>query len=527
MIERFILSLEETPVTVLSWLGAFLGVVWVRYFIEPFSSPDASGYIPSDFVSLTHFTLYYLAILFAIVVVVHVVSKISAPKLLTVSIFILPLIWVGPLLDLIRGMPAKITYVVVQSPTEFFTYFLTFFGRNTEWGATVGLRIEIACILLLIGYYVYLYTRRMRTAVFSAVGTYAALYLSAVLPSLIGAVTTAGLATAVQSSLLVHTVFHPSEFFSAPESLQLLSMASVSQALYLILCAVGFGCFYFINKRVLLAVLHNIRLERVAHYLAAAVIGGLLALAEGALVSWSLIDVVTVCVAAMVVILAWVLAVIINDLVDEPIDAISNQERPLVTGALSRREMHDAGVICATLLVLGALALGSYSLFFISVYTALSYIYSMPPLRLKRIPVFASVLIGLATLVMMFFGFFLISSYRELSVFPWPIALQVLLSVSLLANIRDLKDIRGDALAGIWTLPTLLGDRRSRWVIGAMTFLASLLIPLFIPISVLWVPSLVVGIVSWLALVWGSGDKLIFAVYFAYLAVVVGLLSVV
>jgi 4-hydroxybenzoate polyprenyltransferase len=140
------------------------------------------------------------------------------------------------------------------------------------------------------------------------------------------------------------------------------------------------------------------------------------------------------------------------------------------------------------------------------------------------VPILASALIGISTLAIMMLGFFLISNNQTITAFPAPIALLAFLFMTLSANLRDLKDIKGDAAAGIRTIPTLLGDKRSRMVIGAMMFIAYALFPILIPIQILWIPSIIAGIISFIWLIQGKGEKPIFALYFIYLIGIVILL---
>jgi 4-hydroxybenzoate polyprenyltransferase len=273
------------------------------------------------------------------------------------------------------------------------------------------------------------------------------------------------------------------------------------------------------------AVLKNIRPERLAHFFIFGILGGLIALAEGSKINWTVLDFITIAVAVFTIAFAWIFAVVVNDIVDEHIDAISNADRPLITGALSLEMMKNVAFVSGVMMFAGALALGSYATFWILLFSVSYYIYSAPPLRLKRVPILSSAFIGVSTLAIMMLGFFLISANQALAAFPTPIALLVILFMTTITNVRDLKDIKGDAAAGIWTLPTLLGDRRSRVVIGAMVFIAYALVPLLIPIPILWAPSLIAGGASWAGLVRGMGERFVFPLYFLYLISVVSLLS--
>jgi len=253
-------------------------------------------------------------------------------------------------------------------------------------------------------------------------------------------------------------------------SFDLLFDVSQAQAWYLILCIAGIVWLFQVRKEVTIALLRNIRPERFAHFLVVALLGGLMALEEGSQINWTILDFITVSVAVLTIAFAWAFAVITNDIVDEPIDSISNTGRPLIIGTITLQTMRDAAFISGTMAFIGALSLGSYATFWILLFSATYYIYSVPPLRMKRIPMLASALIGIATLAIMLLGFFLASENQKIAAFPGSIAVLVVLFMTLVANARDLKDIDGDAAAGIWTIPTLLGGRCSRIVIGAMMF---------------------------------------------------------
>jgi 4-hydroxybenzoate polyprenyltransferase len=254
------------------------------------------------------------------------------------------------------------------------------------------------------------------------------------------------------------------------------------------------------------------------------VLGVFVALSSGVMISWVFLDLVTFLVALCSMISACIFAIITNDLVDESIDRISNPERPLVTGALTTEIMRDGARIALLSTLLGGLALGSYALFWLSVFTAAYYVYSAPPLRLKRVPVLSSFFIGLASVSFMLLGFYLVSYDQTLLAFPGRLAFLVVASMMLLTNVRDLKDIDGDRAAGINTLPVILGDRRARRIMGIMALGAYALVPLCIPVRSLWVPSLIAGLGSWYLLEKGRTERAIFSVYFVYLVGLVAML---
>jgi 4-hydroxybenzoate polyprenyltransferase len=130
---------------------------------------------------------------------------------------------------------------------------------------------------------------------------------------------------------------------------------------------------------------------------------------------------------------------------------------------------------------------GFSAFFFVLVFTALYYIYSANPSRLKLIPFFSSFLIALCCLSAVLAGFFLLSPVKNLSVFPDKLAGAVVLLYFLFANIRDMKDIEGDKKAHVMTVPLLFGDVWGPRVVGGMAALAFLLVPVFVGIYSLFV----------------------------------------
>lgn len=527
MLAPQIQRLVSVPMTVSQWLGAFLGVVWIRYALEAFSSPSASGFLPIDLSTLVHYTLFYLAAILLSVWLVSLALSIDASAMTRALIFVLPIMWTAPLIDIAFG-GARMTYIFSADVYQIGLYLVTYFGSFSDTGVTIGQRLELVVLILLFAAYSYAQTRR-RTAALAAAGLqYLLLFALACMPSVLMLLLPGhDLVRGFQDSLIAHSAAYPADLGYGLRTVEVFFNTVMSQILYILLCIAGIGWLSRVDAGMLQAVKQNLRPERMAHFVIMAVLGGLLAVHMGAQVQWTVFDIVTVTAALIAILFACVFAIAVNDLVDVSIDAVSNKSRPLVTGALSPAQMRQVGGVSAGMTLFGGLALGPYSLFFLGVFTAAYYVYSAPPLRLKRIPVFSSSLIGLASLSMLLLGFYLVAPDQQLATFPADIGILVVLAMTLITNVRDLKDVEGDGRAGIWTLPTLLGEARARWVMGAMTLVAYALVPLVIPVAILWPISALVGVVSWVGLVRGGSEKLIFTSYFCYIAVLVTVLSVI
>ncbi len=97
------------------------------------------------------------------------------------------------------------------------------------------------------------------------------------------------------------------------------------------------------------------------------------------------------------------------------------------------------------------------------------FLYSMPPLQLKRVTFFSKLLISLNSLILVLLGQLFHSGDFGL---PLNIIIFFFVCVTATLNFIDLKDYEGDKNAGIKTLPVALGLDRSKKVIGLFFFIS-------------------------------------------------------
>lgn len=508
------------------WISAFVGVVAIRFFLEIFSSPTIDGAVLITGPALLHVGLFFLASVFLSVILAHRIAGIPLPQLTRSVLFVLPIMWLAPAIDIPMG-GGRMAYLFNLSPSTAISYFFQYFGPLALASeVTVGQRIELLLLILLFGGYVYIQTRRLMAAVGVMIGQYALLFVLAILPSIMGWMLPSGdFFATLPSTLFARSFTYGVDLNNMAFVVERFFDVAMAQLFYLVFCMVFLYWSRGAAHRVYRAVVDNLRPERMFHFGLMVLLGVLLALSSGAVIAGSVFDAITLGVAVFVVLFACLFAIVMNDLVDEPIDRVSNTERPLVTGKLTKSDMHDLALVFGLFTAVGAGTLGLHAFGWVSVFTASYYIYSVPPLRLKRIPLFSSLLIGVASLAFLLLGFYLVMPVRSLVVFPGAIGLLLVISMTLITNVRDLKDIEGDAAAGIKTIPTLLGDIRARQMMSIMTAVAYLLVPIFIPVTLLWPPSLAAAGLSGYTLLSGKGEKPIFMIYFGYIAVLVAVLA--
>jgi homogentisate phytyltransferase/homogentisate geranylgeranyltransferase len=180
----------------------------------------------------------------------------------------------------------------------------------------------------------------------------------------------------------------------------------------------------------------------------------------------------------------------LNQLEDVGIDQINKPHLPLVAGEFSRRQGQWIVGITGALAIALALRQGAFLAATVLISLAIGTAYSLPPIRLKRFPVLASLCIFTVRGVIVNLGLFLhFQSQLQGTVgIPapiWALTLFVLVFTFAIAIFKDIPDLEGDRQYQITTFTVKLGARAvfnlSRWVITACYLGMVLAIPLLRP----------------------------------------------
>lgn len=186
---------------------------------------------------------------------------------------------------------------------------------------------------------------------------------------------------------------------------------------------------------------------------------------------------------------------VVNDILDADLDDLNkpgvNHIGQLITEKLAWRfyyGLNIAGVLLGTALawLAGKPELG---ILFLLVATSLYY-YS---LKYKYLPLWGNLVVALLTaltvvIVWLFEFFFLKNSPADfITISPsFPVLNQFVLGYGFLAFffsiirevIKDAQDVEGDRRFGCRTIPVVLGEIRTRWLVAALLFLAVIMITL-------------------------------------------------
>jgi 4-hydroxybenzoate polyprenyltransferase len=159
----------------------------------------------------------------------------------------------------------------------------------------------------------------------------------------------------------------------------------------------------------------------------------------------------------------------LNQIYDLEIDRVNKGKRPLPSGRLSMREawVFTALTYAATLVLAWLVAPGGRHECFWIVAAAIvfTYIYSVPPLRTKRLGIWANITIAIPRGVLLkVAGWSSVKTVMGLE--PWFIGTIFGLFLLGASTTKDFADMEGDRRGGCRTLPIVYGVTRAAWMIS-------------------------------------------------------------
>ena len=226
--------------------------------------------------------------------------------------------------------------------------------------------------------------------------------------------------------------------------------------------------------------------------------------------------------ALVVAAAVWHYSTLVNDSCDYEIDKDLGKRRPLVTGELMGEDYKRAIYVSLAISMVGSLALGVEPFLIVLASLVLGYLYSTPPVRLKRF-IFGSAVVGLGSLLMFTLGLTVTSGLylRPLSLYELKIGLIIFATFSVAPMTLDLKDWAGDQKHGVSTIYSRLGFVRGKKVVTALLFLLFLSPLLIIPGIIELLVLMGAGALACAAFYLKERIDLLFLIYFATLIFII------
>lgn len=154
----------------------------------------------------------------------------------------------------------------------------------------------------------------------------------------------------------------------------------------------------------------------------------------------------------------------LNQLEDVAIDRINKPQLPLASGELSRQQAQAIVAVTGILALAIALWQGRWLLATVGLSLMIGTAYSLPPVRLKRFPFWASFCIFTVRGAIVNLGLFLhyqqrFGQWAQVPAIVWALTAFILVYTFAIAIFKDIPDLEGDRRYHIRTLTIRLGQQ--------------------------------------------------------------------
>ncbi len=444
-LERNIISsLENSRIPFIYFIFTFLFAATLRNFLEIFSSKASM-----QFEVFTHYYLSYAALAMTLILLFYILTRTDILKIAKIILPSFIIIILAPLLDLILslGKGHIITYLLPGKHNNLILRYFTFFGNFTGMGITPGMKIEIAIILLASFTYFYIKNSKLIKSFLFTILTYTLIFGYCASPFLMKKILEI-MGLEYESSNLLFINFY-----------------------LLFIFLIGVILMYLKYKNFFKIIIKDVRPFRLLHFELMFALGLILG------INYSVFNLTAANIFHFIFIpisiaFAWVHCVISNNIEDYNIDKISNRERPLIKYKINTALYRKISWFLLLVSLIYAIAVNYQTFFIILLFAGNYFLYSMYPLRLKRVLLLSKLLISFNSLILVILGFITVSAL--IHDFPKIIIAIFLIGLTSIINFIDIKDYKGDKKAGIKTLPVVLGLKKGKFAIGIFFILAYL-----------------------------------------------------
>ena len=424
-----------------------------------------------------HFPIFYLSLFLLLVILMSGITGVDIRKVIKTASVGLFAILLVPFIDWIINQGFLITY-----PLRWQTYVTNFLNPMvslSDMGISPGQRIVVFSIAVLTGVYGRIKTGNMLKGF--------VLFLA----SLLAIIFFGCLTTILAGNRPEHVFVAGSILYTDTQKFA---------AIYaLLFSALSFLFLYVVSRRNLETIIRTVRLERLIFYGAMAIFGFILSMHQlGMRFDGHEFSYLALAMMFMSLCFGFWSMQVVNDFYDVDIDRVVSKRNPLLRG-VGRDYYKIFGFTLLFMALSYAFILNFTALLILSSYLLLGIIYSMPPVRLKRIPLISTFVIALAVTLSIAFGFSVYYGNRAVNAIPGRLLAPTLFAITLGFIAKDINDVPGDRKHGVITLPVLLYDRGT--LIGRLP--VAIIISCSFLVYIPFIPQIVLG-----ALVGAAGTLL-------------------
>ncbi len=381
-----------------------------------------------------HFPLFYLTTYLIITIIMSWILQEDIKRTTRFASLGMGLIILVPIIDAIFHDGCFITYP--ERLEKFFLHFLNPFVSLIDIGVSIGQRLVIVIICLFAGIYGYITKKSILKSI---------LLFFAILMVILfcGSITTIIAGNRPESVYTnVGILYTDTQKFSA---------------VYAILFVIALFCYlYRFDKHNFHLLVSSLRIERMAFYGFLGLAGLLISRHQTGLFNRLVFfDFVAILLIFLTPGFGFWTAQILNDFCDKNLDANFKTRNPLTQG-LDQRYYTFAGFVIAFMTLIFSAILNYQAFLIMLSFLLLGVVYSVPPVRIKRIPLLSTFLLAVVVVLSVGFGFSIVYCEKALNQIPQPLVYALLCGITLGFTAKDLNDIPADRTNGVISLPVLL-----------------------------------------------------------------------
>ncbi len=492
-IKQKIEKIENQPIKFEVWLILFTAIIFVRLFEEIFlniKDVQTNTFIWHDFI---HIFLVFIFVNLTAYFLFKKTLKLSSQAFLNLSLigtFLLSIL--PPFLDFLFSKKySMINFYEFYSLKECHINFFTFLHQDPLIGTTPGQRIGILISMIVVGLYSFIKSSKISISIINSLFFYIIFYFVSTLPSWITFLVRGFDSSRADVAALF---FAPTDFLNQPALSINMAMHKKTIFVYIILITIT-TLIIFVKNKLFRELLKNIRPVQTIYHLGLFSIGLGIAVVFGETVDFfNFFNIIALITMLLIIVAMWFSSVIVNDYFDEKIDEISNQDRPLVKHIIEKENYLKIGVVALIISITISSLINPSITILLCFYYGLTLVYNVPPLRLKKIPLVATFISALASIIIIFSGYLMVVSENSLQNFPLSIVYLLLITFTISLPLKDFKDIEGDKKSDVFTIPVIFGEKLARLIVGISIFVSFMLSIFFLSEMRLFLPALIFGI---------------------------------
>lgn len=488
-LEKRIEVLFEKRVSLIFWTVCFLGMIFIRCFIEQFVAFSNSMLVFESVIEYTHNFFFFSITIILIWLFLSLVLQIKPQKLSGVLIFALFIVITPPLIDMIKtNGEIYWSFYLFSKPHTLWLQYVTVFGNLPSGIVYFGTKITFVSAVIISAGLIWIRKKSYLRSILGAWVIYSILFFMGSFPSFFFYLRTLLFGQEKISQLEPYKIV---QFFGSTDKVLGIDFPAIQYALalayrldfifYIFFVALLGILFWRMDRKKFLAILKNSRLPQLFYHGGLFFVGlflGFLNYPDN--LSLDLFSMLSVLILLISIYFSWQASVVVNDLNDFEIDKISNPERPLPQEIFAPQEYAQLGIVFFLLALLGGITLGFSFAVLLIVYQLIAWFYSASPYRLKKFPVLGTFVCSVALLMILFLGYILVSDNQTIHTLSSRVVFLMLLVGIISLPVKDFKDIAGDKKCEIWTIPVLLGEKKARLVVAMNIFLSFMLSVFFL-----------------------------------------------